>query len=89
MALSEVDAFKDLPDLVNRGEAAWRHWYDAEAPERAAIPALEDHLSKFQRLCVIKVRCYICKACLSRHDRNWDSYAHQAQNTSALILQEC
>ena len=89
MALSEMDAFKDLPDLVYRGEAAWRHWYDAEAPERAAVPALEDHLSKFQRMCVIRVRFLICKAYLSRQGRNWEYYTHKAQNFSAASLQEC
>ena len=55
MALSEMDAFKDLPESVTRTEAAWRHWYDAEAPERTVIPALEEKLSKFQRMCIVRV----------------------------------
>ena len=55
MALSEMNAFKDLPESVTRTEAAWRHWYDAEAPERTVIPALEGKLSKFQRMCIVRV----------------------------------
>ena len=53
--MSETDAFRDLPDAIARADAAWRHWYDAEAPERAPVPAIEDHLSKFQRMCVVRV----------------------------------
>ena len=56
MALTGMNAFKDLPDSVIRGEAAWRHWFDTETPERAAIPALEEKLSKFQRMCIVRVR---------------------------------
>ena len=53
--MSETDAFRDLPDAIARADVAWRHWYDAEAPERAPVPAIEDHLSKFQRMCVVRV----------------------------------
>ena len=53
--MSETDAFRDLPDAIARADVAWRHWYDAEAPERALVPAIEDHLSKFQRMCVVRV----------------------------------
>ena len=60
MALTEMDTFKDLPDSVIRGEAAWRHWFDTETPERAAIPALEEKLSKFQRMCIVRVRYQAC-----------------------------
>ncbi|CAK0759668.1 Dynein gamma chain, flagellar outer arm [Coccomyxa viridis] len=52
--MSETDAFRDLPDAIARADVAWRHWYDAEAPERAPVPAIEDHLSKFQRMCVVR-----------------------------------
>ena len=57
IALSAINSFKDLPESVTRAESAWRHWYDTEAPERAAIPALEEKLSKFQRMCIVRVRC--------------------------------
>ena len=53
--MSEADAFRDLPDAIAGAHAAWRHWYDAEAPERAPVPAIEDRLSKFQRMCVVRV----------------------------------
>ena len=29
--------------------------YDAEAPERAPVPAYEERLSKFERMCIVKV----------------------------------
>ncbi len=60
LALSEMNAFKDLPESVTRAEVAWRHWYDAEAPERTAIPTLEDKISKFQRMCIVRVRSQPC-----------------------------
>ena len=55
VALASVDALRDLPDAVMREEAAWRAWYDQEAPERAPMPEYEGRLSKFERMCVVKV----------------------------------
>ena len=52
-----MDAFRDLADAVVRGDAAWRAWYDAEAPERAPVPGYEERLSKFERTCIVKARC--------------------------------
>ena len=34
--------------------------YDAEAPERAPVPAYEERLSKFERMCIVKVRRHTC-----------------------------
>ena len=55
VALASVDALRELPDAVMREEAAWRTWYDQEAPERAPMPEYEGRLSKFERMCVVKV----------------------------------
>ena len=54
IALSVLDAFRDLPESVARSDAAWRAWYDAEAPEALAIPDFETRLSKFERMCVVR-----------------------------------
>ena len=54
VALSSLDAFRDLPDLLARSDAAWRQWYDAEAPEALAVPDFEARLSKFERMCIVR-----------------------------------
>lgn len=56
VALSGMDAFRDVCDSVARSDAAWRAWYDTEAPERAPVPAYEERLSKFERMCIVRVR---------------------------------
>lgn len=61
VALGGMDAFRDLADAVVRGDAAWRAWYDAEAPERAPVPGYEERLSKFERTCIVKARCSAAK----------------------------
>lgn len=54
VALSALDAFKDLPDSVARSDAAWRAWYDHETPEAVAVPELEGRLSDFERMCIVR-----------------------------------
>uniref|UniRef100_A0A383W453 AAA+ ATPase domain-containing protein n=1 Tax=Tetradesmus obliquus TaxID=3088 RepID=A0A383W453_TETOB len=54
VALSNMDAFRDIPDSVFRNDGLWRQWYDQEAPEMAKVPDYEDRLSKFERMCVVK-----------------------------------
>lgn len=54
MVLAQLDTFRDLPDSIARSDAAWRSWYDQEAPEAAPIPDLETRLTKFQRMCVVR-----------------------------------
>ena len=56
VALSAMDSLRDLPDSVVRNDAAWHAWYDNEAPERAVIPDFQTRISKFARMCVVKVR---------------------------------
>ena len=56
VALGSMDAFRDVADAVSRGDAGWRSWYDTEAPERAPVPAYEEQLSKFERMCIVKAR---------------------------------
>ena len=56
LALSAMDSLRDLPDSVVRNDAAWHAWYDNEAPERAVIPDFQTRVSKFARMCVVKVR---------------------------------
>jgi hypothetical protein len=55
VALSGMEVFKDVMDSLTRNEAAWRAWYDAEAPCQTAIPEYENRLNKFQRMCIVKV----------------------------------
>lgn len=55
VALSSMTALHDIPDSVFRNDGLWRQWYDAEAPETANVPDYEDRLSKFERMCVVKV----------------------------------
>lgn len=56
VALSSMTALHDIPDSVFRNDGLWRQWYDAEAPETANVPDYEDRLSKFERMCVVKVQ---------------------------------
>lgn len=37
IALSSIDAFRDIPDSVFRNDGLWRQWYDQEAPEQAKV----------------------------------------------------
>ena len=57
-----MDAFRELVSTVGRTDTQWRAWYDAEAPERLAVPTYQDRLSKFERMCIVKVgptsKCY-------------------------------
>ena len=55
IALSSVDALRDLPDAVIRNDSAWQAWYDLEALEQSPMPDYEGHLTKFERMCVVKV----------------------------------
>jgi dynein heavy chain len=62
VALSGMEAFRDLPEAVGRADAPWRQWYDAEAPERAPVPGFGEQLSKFERMCIVRVRAlFICQ----------------------------
>jgi dynein heavy chain len=37
IALSFMDAFRDIPDSVFLNDGLWRQWYDQEAPEMAKV----------------------------------------------------
>jgi hypothetical protein len=37
VALSSLEAFRDIPDSVFRNDGLWRQWYDQEAPEMAKV----------------------------------------------------
>ena len=69
-----MTALHDIPDSVFRNDGLWRQWYDAEAPETANVPDYEDRLSKFERMCVVKV-------CLK--------FVHQSTTLSASNCQTC
>lgn len=74
VALSATDALRDLPDSVTRSDAAWRSWYDSEAPERAAIPDFQTRISKFTRMCIVKVGSCAClpgRLCGERGAGGW------------------
>lgn len=47
-------AFNDLPDSVARDDAAWRSWYDLEAPEAAPLPHYGARLTGLQRVCLVR-----------------------------------
>ena len=70
IALSATDALRDLADSVTRSDAAWHAWYDSEAPERASIPDFQTRISKFTRMCIVKVITLLylvlcqCHACV-------------------------
>jgi len=55
LALGAIDSLRDMPDSVIKEEGAWKAWYDQEAPERSDIPGYQGRLSKFDRMCVVKV----------------------------------
>jgi len=62
VALSEMRAFSDssgtgtkgILDSVRQNEQLWNAWYDKEAPESSPIPEYSDHISKFERMCLVK-----------------------------------
>jgi len=57
IALSEaVQTFKNVPDLIQRNDQAWRQWWDMEAPEASRVPDVEDRLNAFERMLI--VRCF-------------------------------
>lgn len=37
IALSSMEAFRDIPDSVFRNDGLWRGWYDLEAPEMGKV----------------------------------------------------
>jgi len=54
-----IDFFSDLKSSVETNEAEWRKWYEAEAPESAEIPRLEDRLQShpagsFMRFLIVR-----------------------------------
>jgi len=57
IALSDaVQTFKNVPDLIQRNDQQWRVWWDLEAPEANKIPDIDDRLTPFERLLI--VRCF-------------------------------
>lgn len=46
--------WQDLADVITRGEAIWKQWYDQESPEQARVPDYEDRLTKFDRMLLVK-----------------------------------
>ncbi len=50
VALSSMDAFRDIPDSVFRNDGLWRQWYDQEAPELAKVRRLNRHKQHQQQL---------------------------------------
>ena len=59
-ALGSIDALRNISDSVVKDEASWRAWYDQEAPERAPMPEYEGKISKFERMCIVKVYSTFC-----------------------------
>ncbi|CAG9462434.1 unnamed protein product [Pedinophyceae sp. YPF-701] len=54
VALSGMEAFSDIQDRVAGNDNLWKAWYDLEAPEAERIPVYEDHLTRFERMCIVK-----------------------------------
>lgn len=48
IALSSMDAFRDIPDSVFRNDGLWRQWYDQEAPEMAKVRTSAFYEAKMQ-----------------------------------------
>ena len=82
VALSSMTALHDIPDSVFRNDGLWRQWYDAEAPETANVPDYEDRLSKFERMCVVKVSHSSqasCQFLATAHTWTANSHYHDKQ----------
>jgi dynein heavy chain len=47
-------AFKQLLEMIQRGEKPWREWIDSEAPEAEPVPDLNDKLEPFDRLLLVR-----------------------------------
>ena len=55
LALTTLPVFAGLAESVTKADAAWRLWYDLEAPEKGKMPdGFEAKLSKFERTMLIK-----------------------------------
>jgi hypothetical protein len=58
VALSNMDAFRDIPDSVFRNDGLWRQWYDQEAPEMAKVS--NDQVPYLCRGCVCLLAGWTC-----------------------------
>jgi len=55
IALSGIGRFSSLPNQLGENEAAWKAWYDAEAPEQKDLPQeYATNLTPFQRLLLVR-----------------------------------
>ncbi|GBG77441.1 hypothetical protein CBR_g23890 [Chara braunii] len=54
IAVTNLVQFQDLVDSLIRNDAAWKQWYDQEAPEASKVPDYEDRLSKFDKMLLVK-----------------------------------
>ena len=54
IATSSISHLSDFQDSIVRNDGLWRQWFDLEAPEMGKVPDLEDKLSKFDRMLIIK-----------------------------------
>lgn len=51
----KVEVFKELPEVINRNDILWKHWFEDDAPEEARLPDYADKCSAFEKL--LLVRC--------------------------------
>jgi dynein heavy chain len=57
VALSNMDAFRDIPDSVFRNDGLWRQWYDQEAPEMAKVSS-QQRVTSAISACRTGISCF-------------------------------
>ena len=56
LAKSQSDKFGSLPDDVEKNGAAWKEWYDNDAPESVTLPGRyqNEEYTEFNKLCLLR-----------------------------------
>ncbi|KAG9395874.1 Dynein heavy chain and region D6 of dynein motor [Carpediemonas membranifera] len=54
-AVKAVPVLSRIVEVIKENDNAWRAWYDSETPESEVVPGLEDKLTPFHKL--LLVRC--------------------------------
>eukprot|EP00002_Diphylleia_rotans_P021973 TRINITY_DN428_c1_g1_i1.p1 TRINITY_DN428_c1_g1~~TRINITY_DN428_c1_g1_i1.p1 ORF type:complete len:4548 (+),score=958.95 TRINITY_DN428_c1_g1_i1:229-13872(+) len=52
--LGNLPNFDNVCDMITRNEAFWKNWLDNDAPEEAKVPDLDERLTAFQRLLLVR-----------------------------------
>eukprot|EP00002_Diphylleia_rotans_P028875 TRINITY_DN5840_c0_g1_i3.p1 TRINITY_DN5840_c0_g1~~TRINITY_DN5840_c0_g1_i3.p1 ORF type:complete len:4482 (-),score=987.95 TRINITY_DN5840_c0_g1_i3:157-13602(-) len=52
--LTTLPNLENLAEMISRNEGFWRSWYDQEYPEDIRIPELDDRLTPFQKVLLVR-----------------------------------